>query len=382
MFSAVILADQPTWLDQALLFLKLIWPILLVCLLGCASIYLLLPRPRPFPTAAGAGLGTLTLILTGVLIARGGGVTVEAFLFYLFSAIAIATGTILVTQHNPARAALSFTLVILSTCGLFLLLAAPFLMAATIIIYAGAIVVTFLFVLMLAQQIGLSDADLRSREPLFASFAGFLLLGAMLYVLDGVFSPREYEQQAASLDQVLKKIQSAEQQSTAEEINKEIGGDLRELLSSFKIAMKGLHLKKQSDEVEDEFLSRSLPEPRPGNEGKLKELLGKLLAIGSEAQRQARLRRSQVGLPHLKQLDRPARMSSFSGPPPSTPPEEVRFDPQTGVPLVPAENAAYLGRSLFTDYLLPVELGGFLLLVAVVGAIAIAQRSSGPERVS
>ena len=68
----------------------------------------------------------------------------------------------LITQQNPARAALSFALVVLSTCGLFLLLAAPFLMAATIIVYAGAIVVTFLFVIMLAPADGLSDADARS----------------------------------------------------------------------------------------------------------------------------------------------------------------------------------------------------------------------------
>ena len=50
-----------------------------------------------------------------------------------------------------------------STCGLFLLQAAPFLMAATIIIYAGAIVVTFLFVIMLAQQEGAVE-----RRPAFA----------------------------------------------------------------------------------------------------------------------------------------------------------------------------------------------------------------------
>ena len=93
------------------------------------------------------------------------------------------SGLLLVTQRNPARAALSFALVVLSTCGLFLLLAAPFLTAATTIIYAGAIVVTFLFVLMLAQQAGPSDADLRSREPLLACLAGFFLLGALLYVL-------------------------------------------------------------------------------------------------------------------------------------------------------------------------------------------------------
>src|SRR5262249_31487678 len=59
----------------------------------------------------------------------------------------------------------------------------PFLMAATIIIYAGAIIVTFLFVIMLAQQEGLSDADARSREPLLSTLTGFVLLGALLYVI-------------------------------------------------------------------------------------------------------------------------------------------------------------------------------------------------------
>ena len=84
----------------------------------------------------------------------------------------------MITQRNPVHAALCFALVVLSTCGLFLLQAAPFLMAATIIIYAGAIVVTFLFVIMLAQQAGLSNADQRSREPLLATLAGFVLLGS------------------------------------------------------------------------------------------------------------------------------------------------------------------------------------------------------------
>jgi NADH:ubiquinone oxidoreductase subunit 6 (subunit J) len=56
------------------------------------------------------------------------------------------------------------------------------------------------------------------------------------------------------------------------------------------------------------------------------------------------------------------------------PPGELRRDEKTGRPQLPHENSTYLGRSLFTDYLLPVELGGTLLLVAAVGAIAIAQR--------
>ena len=75
-------------------------------------------------------------------------------------------------------------------------------------------------------------------------------------------------------------------------------------------------------------------------------------------------------------------LSNLSGPSPVVPTEEVRRNPNTGLPEMPADNAAYLGRSLFTDYLLPVELGGTLLLAATVGAIAIAQRRNGTARPS
>src|SRR5439155_8138165 len=64
-------------------------------------------------------------------------------------------------------------------------------------------------------------------------------------------------------------------------------------------------------------------------------------------------------------------LSPFSGPAAN---QEPRREPGTGRPEMPAENVAYLGRSLFTDYLLPVELGGTLLLVATIGAIAITGR--------
>ena len=161
---------------------------------GTVAVYLLLPRPRPYPAWIGASALPPLAVLDspGATILRtGGSLRSETFLFfYAFSAIAVVSGTLLVTQHNPARAALAFTLVILSTCGLFLLLAAPFLMAATIIIYAGAIIVTFLFVLMLAQQTGLGDADARSREPLLATLTGFVLLGTLVYVLQIVYADR------------------------------------------------------------------------------------------------------------------------------------------------------------------------------------------------
>src|SRR5437867_3276519 len=130
-------------------------PITVVMALGAAAIYLLLPRPRAHKALYGAGL------------------------------------------------------VVLSTCGLFLLLAAPFLMAATTIIYAGAILVTFLFVLMLAQQEGPSDADYRSREPLLATIAGFLMLGALLYLLQTTYDAAPIQRLLADADATLAAMDAA-----------------------------------------------------------------------------------------------------------------------------------------------------------------------------
>jgi NADH-quinone oxidoreductase subunit J len=169
------------------------WAILLPVCLAFVAVYLLLPRPRSYPPFLGALTAGLAALSVGWLLIRGGITNAEAVLFYAFSLVAVVSGGLLITQRNPVRAALSFALVVLSTCGLFLLQAAPFLMAATIIIYAGAIIVTFIFVIMLAQQTGMSDADLRSREPLLACVAGFVLLGAILFMLNLMFSAGDLE---------------------------------------------------------------------------------------------------------------------------------------------------------------------------------------------
>ena len=96
-----------------------------------------------------------------------------------------ARGAVLmITNRNPVYSALWFALVTLSVCGLFLLQSAPFLAAATIIVYAGAIVVTFVFVIMLAQQSGATVYDQRSRQPLLATVAAFILLGALLSTIE------------------------------------------------------------------------------------------------------------------------------------------------------------------------------------------------------
>lgn len=158
--------------------------VLVAVILGAAAVYILLPRARGgMPRLLGLSVATASILWTAAALVHARAVTAESVLFYGFSIIAVVAAGTMVTHRNPVHAALSFVLVILSTCGLFLLLAAPFLMAATIIVYAGAIVVTFLFLIMLAQQAGLSGTDAHSREPLLSVIAGFVLLGATLYLL-------------------------------------------------------------------------------------------------------------------------------------------------------------------------------------------------------
>jgi NADH-quinone oxidoreductase subunit J len=172
--------DRETTFDGSL------WGTIAIALLGFAAIYLLLPRPKKYPKSAALACALLGLILLAAVLSSGLTASVESLLFCLFSFIAVVSGGLLVTLDNPLRGALSFALVVLSTCGLFLLQAAPFLMAATTIIYAGAIIVTFIFLIMLAQQAGGSDADLRSYEPFLASLAGFCLLATLFYVIGSI----------------------------------------------------------------------------------------------------------------------------------------------------------------------------------------------------
>ena len=87
-------------------------------------------------------------------------------------------GTV-ITHPKPVYSALYFILVVLSVACLMILQAAEFLGIAVIIVYAGAILVTYVFVIMLAQQSGASAVDTRAREPLMAVLAGFVIMAAV-----------------------------------------------------------------------------------------------------------------------------------------------------------------------------------------------------------
>lgn len=103
--------------------------------------------------------------------------------FHLLAVFSLISAVMMITSRNPVYSALWFALVLLANSGLYLLQGAEFLSAATIIVYAGAIVVTFLFVIMLAQPSGAARYDRVSREPFLSSLTGLILSAALVGTL-------------------------------------------------------------------------------------------------------------------------------------------------------------------------------------------------------
>lgn len=187
--------------------------------IGAVSLFMMMPRrgfnPRKLGALLGAAtLGGLWLVLYRTWMASGeptglpGGAIAY---YYIFSAIAIASAVRVITHTKPVYAALWFVMVVLASAGLFLALSAEFIALALIIIYGGAILVTYLFVLMLAAEAGdpiahpenAPEYERVAREPAIAVAAGFILLAVILSL---VFADQPLEPNplaAAPSDRVL-----------------------------------------------------------------------------------------------------------------------------------------------------------------------------------
>ena len=149
----------------------------------CAAfaLWLLLPRARANGRVArlfGVAFGVASMGLFGWFLAGIGTVT-GGFVFYALAGVAIVAGTGTIAMRNPVYSAIWFGLCLLAIGGLMLFAAAQFLAVATVAVYAGAILVTLLFVLMLAQPDGHAVYDRLSSEALVSAFAGAALIGVL-----------------------------------------------------------------------------------------------------------------------------------------------------------------------------------------------------------
>jgi NADH-quinone oxidoreductase subunit J len=217
------------------------------------------------------GLGLVSLAASAIFAARFLPPTLDAYIVFLFCIVATGGGVGFLTAREPVYAALGFASAVLSTCGILFMQSAMFIAAATMIVYAGATIIIFLFVLMFAQQTDLRVYDIKLTNPWLAGAIGTVMMITITYCVthDGSFP--------------LRKVDSSRLMSEA-------------LLPD----------NLQSEEAKIEFNRQKL--------------------------------------------------QSESGP---------GIVPQT---------TAGLGRSLYTDYLIAVELAGTVLLVATIGAIALATK--------
>jgi NADH-quinone oxidoreductase subunit J len=209
--------------------------ILVMCLAAGVGTVMMLPTRRETPirkmgaaVVVGAALILAALLVHKAAQAAGGGGM--GLYFWVFSAVALLGALRVVTHTRPVYSALYFVLTVFATAGLFILLWAEFMAAALVLIYAGAILVTYVFVIMLASTAapapgtgsgartagasaadgngasdgdgtafessseeastdsrpslaGLADEDAVSREPLIAAAVGFALMGVLLFVI-------------------------------------------------------------------------------------------------------------------------------------------------------------------------------------------------------
>jgi NADH-quinone oxidoreductase subunit J len=103
--------------------------------------------------------------------------------FFVFGALSIVGAIATVASPNPIRGAMGLLLMIVSIAALFLPLHAQFLAAIQLIVYAGAVVVLFLFVIMLLGSNAQSVPDERGRLTRYAAAGLFAGLGAGAGVL-------------------------------------------------------------------------------------------------------------------------------------------------------------------------------------------------------
>lgn len=176
--------------------------VLVLCIIGGIGTVLALPRRggdlRPklggvLLAVAGAVLAVALVRWTAESVGRAGVARASYVYFWIFSVVALAASVRVITHPKPVYSALYFVLTVFASAGLFVLMWADFMAAALVLIYAGAILVTYVFVIMLASEAagagggtgalsGLPDHDANAREPFMASLVGFGLMGVILFV--------------------------------------------------------------------------------------------------------------------------------------------------------------------------------------------------------
>ena len=321
------------WLSWAATPDGRIW---LAAFLLVAGVFLLLPprgRGRSFLLGA-----ILTAVATGLFLIPTLANLPTAPAFFLLEGLAILGGLGTISSRNPVYSAIWFASALLAIGALLLMGSAQFLGLATVAVYAGAIVVTFLFVLMLAQPEGHAPYDRLGWgwfPTLTATLAGVCLAALVISgVAGGV--------------------------AASEEASPKLREAIAEALATVEAGRPANPFEDPADAGEPEKMSERLSaslllDARIGKDQYGAEALLVHLAPDHDllTEGEAALA-SAIRAAAGNELDSSIRVAI------------AEKDTLSG------QHVARLGAELFGRHLISVQVAGVLLLVALVGAIAMA----------
>src|SRR5687768_15818636 len=109
--------------------------------------------------------------------------TAIQIIFYFFSAVTISAGLMVVLSRNPVHAVLFLVLTFVSTAGLWILLHAEFLALILVLVYVGAVMTLFLFVVMMLSMQGVLHRESFVRYLPISAFIVLLVIGLIVMVV-------------------------------------------------------------------------------------------------------------------------------------------------------------------------------------------------------
>lgn len=107
----------------------------------------------------------------------------EFIIFFFFAAVAVVFALVVILHRNPVIGALSLVASFFALAVMYVLLDAPFLAALQVIVYAGAIMVLFLFVIMLLNLQHAPEPNSRPLQQFFGYFSSAAFATALVYYI-------------------------------------------------------------------------------------------------------------------------------------------------------------------------------------------------------
>jgi NADH-quinone oxidoreductase subunit J len=271
--------------------------------------------------------------------------TLEIIIFFLFAFGVLVTSLLVISFKNPMKSAISLGFSFLCTAGIFALLNAPFLAVVQVMIYAGAVMVLFLFAIM---SLNLSDSELGGpRVTVTKVFSGLVVVAlcwGIIYAIGTVPMTGDVHTTEADKGRTIGEVLGDEGVSlTSADVEKWVLVDGEMVLDGDKALVGGETLTVAKSRYSEQGLSRAVA------------------SLGSE------------------DADFVAAGQDEEGAPPSAAEiktvEEQRERVKRHILLWDEFGSVEaVGERLYTKWVFPFQMVALLLLATIVGAVFLARR--------